>query len=292
MHAERQALRGILLMVAGMAVLPYVDTTAKLLSADFHVLQIAWGRYLCQTVLAVPVALRLYGLHGMWPTRPATQALRAFLLPASNVLYIAALGFLPLAETMAIFFVFPFFVTMMAPFLLKERIGPWRIGAVAAGFVGVLFIVRPGFQSLSPGIAFAATAAFSYSFYVVATRRLAGADPAFLSQTITCVLATLVLSLAMPAFWVQPELGDWLLFLALGLSGGIGHLLVTMAYEHVDATVIAPLSYLEIVTTVVLGYLVFNEFPVPATWIGIGLICASGIVIGWRETVRQRSTRS
>ncbi len=94
----------------------------------------------------------------------------------------------------------------------------------------------------------------------------------------------------MPFVWVQPTMEDWLLMLALGASGGIGHLLVTMAYEHVDASVIAPLSYLEMVSTVILGYLVFNEFPVMSTWIGIGLISSSGIVIAWRETVRRSRT--
>lgn len=285
---DRRPARGILLMIAAMMVLPYVDTTAKLLGHDFHVLQIAWGRYVCQMVFAIPIALHLYGLKGLRPTRPATQALRAVLLPASNIFYFAALPFLPLAETLAIFFVFPFFVTSMAPFALGERVGPWRWSAVAIGFLGVLMIVRPGFQEISPGIGFAIASAAAFAFYALATRRLAGADPAFLTQTITCILATLALSAAMPFVWVEPDLDDWLLFLALGMSGGIGHLLVTMAYEHVDATVIAPLSYLEMVSTVILGFVVFGELPVAATCAGIALIIASGIVIAWRETRRRR----
>ncbi len=285
---DRQPTQGILLMVAAMVVLPYVDTTAKLLSDDFHILQIAWGRYACQSVFAIPIALRLYGIRGFWPAKPGLQVFRAWLLPTSNILYFAALPFLPLAEALAIFFIFPFFVTAMAPVLLGERVGPWRWTAVVVGFLGVLCIVRPGFQALSPGVLLAVGSAAAFAFYAIATRRLAGADPAFLTQTITCILATIVLSLAMPFLWVEPKLTDWLLFLALGLSGGIGHLLVTMAYEHIDATAIAPLSYLEMVSTVILGYLVFGEFPVLATWAGIALICASGIVIAWRETVRRR----
>ncbi len=284
---DRRPMKGLLLMIAAMVILPYVDTTAKLLSVSFHVLQIAWGRYVWQSLFAIPIALRLYGLEGMRPAKPWTQLLRAFLLPTANILYFAALPFLPLSETLAIFFVYPFLVTAMAPFLLGERVGIWRWSAVVVGFVGVLFIVRPGFQTLSPGVLFAVGSAVAFAFYAVATRRLAGSDPAFLTQTITCVLATFVLSFAMPYVWVEPTLRDWLLFLALGLSGGIGHLLVTMAYEHIDATAIAPLSYFELVTTIILGYLVFNEFPVAATWLGIALICGSGIVIAWRETMRR-----
>jgi drug/metabolite transporter (DMT)-like permease len=283
----RVPMKGILIMVAAMIVLPYVDTTAKLLGDTIHVLQIAWGRYVCQTFVALPIAIRLYGLRGLWPKRPGTQALRALLLPASNIAYFAGLLFLPLAETLAIFFIFPFFVTAMAPFVLGERVGIWRWSAVAVGFIGVLLIVRPGYQDMSWGVLWAIASALCFSFYALATRRLAGSDPAILTQTITCILATIVLSAMMPFVWVEPTFEDWLLFLALGASGGIGHLLVTMAYEHVDASVIAPLSYLEMVTTVILGYLVFNELPVVATWAGIGLIVASGTVIGWRETVRR-----
>ncbi len=284
----RVPMKGILIMVAAMVVLPYVDTTAKLLGDTTHVLQIAWGRYICQTIVALPLALWLYGARGLWPKRPGTQALRAFLLPASNITYFAALPFLPLAETLAIFFVFPFFVTAAAPFALGEKVGIWRWSAVVIGFLGVLFIVRPGFQIISPGVVWAIASAMCFACYALATRRLAGSDPAILTQTITCILASLVLSAAMPFVWVQPTMEDWLLMFALGASGGIGHLLVTMAYEHVDASVIAPLSYLEMVSTVILGYLVFNEFPVMSTWIGIGLICGSGMVIAWRETARRQ----
>ncbi|MFO1171603.1 MAG: DMT family transporter [Hyphomicrobiaceae bacterium] len=285
---ERVPLKGILIMLAAMIVLPYVDTTAKLLGDTIHVLQIAWGRYVCQTIVALPISLWLYGPRGLWPTRPGTQVLRAFLLPASNITYFAGLLFLPLAETLAIFFVFPFFVTAAAPVFLKERVGIWRWSAVVLGFIGVLFIVRPGFQVISPGVFWAVASALCFACYALATRRLAGTDPPILTQTITCILAGLVLSAVMPFVWVQPTLEDWLLFAALGASGGIGHLLLTMAYEHVDASVIAPLSYLEMVSTVILGYLVFNEFPVTATWIGISLICGSGMLIAWRETVRRR----
>ena len=164
-----------------------------------------------------------------------------------------------------------------------------RWSAVIAGFVGVLFIVQPGFQTVSAGVFWAILSAACFACYALATRRLAGADPAILTQTITCILATLVLSIAMPYVWVQPTMEDWLLMVALGASGGIGHLLVTMAYEHVDASVLAPLSYLEMVSTVVLGFVVFHEFPRDATWIGIALICGSGMVIAWREAVRRRS---
>jgi drug/metabolite transporter (DMT)-like permease len=286
----RVPLKGILLMVAAMIVLPYVDTTAKLLSDTIHVLQIAWGRYVCQTIVALPLALGLYGWRGLWPKRPATQALRAFLLPASNITYFAALPFLPLAEALAIFFVFPFFVTAASPFFLGERVGIWRWSAVVVGFLGVLFIVRPGFQIISTGVLWAVVSAACFACYALATRRLAGSDPAILTQSITCILATIVLSCLMAFVWVEPTFEDWLLFLVLGASGGIGHLLVTMAYEHVDASVIAPLSYLEMVSTVILGYLVFSEFPVTATWIGIALICGSGIVIAWRETMRRRGS--
>jgi drug/metabolite transporter (DMT)-like permease len=278
-------------MVAAMIVLPYVDTAAKLLGDTIHVLQIAWGRYVCQTIVALPIALGLYGVRGLWPKRPGTQALRAFLLPASNITYFAALPLLPLAEALSIFFIFPFFVTAAAPLLLGERVGVWRWSAVVIGFLGVLFIVRPGLQVVSTGVFWAIGSAACFACYALATRRLAGTDPPILTQTITCILATIVLSCLMPFVWIEPTFEDWLLFLALGASGGIGHLLVTMAYEHVDASVIAPLSYLEMVSTVILGYLVFSEFPIVATWVGIALIVASGMVIAWRETMLRRRVR-
>jgi drug/metabolite transporter (DMT)-like permease len=82
---------------------------------------------------------------------------------------------------------------------------------------------------------------------------------------------------------------DGLLFCSLGLLGGFGHYLVIRAFQLGPAAVIAPLGYVELVGSVVFGYLVFGNFPDSWTWLGAAVIIASGIYIAFRERKRRQA---
>jgi drug/metabolite transporter (DMT)-like permease len=113
-------------------------------------------------------------------------------------------------------------------------------------------------------------------------------DSAATGIIFAALLGSLVMSVAMPFIFVVPRtLWDWLLFGSLGLLGGIGHYLVIQAFQRGPAAVIAPLGYVELVGSAVLGYAIFHNFPDLWTWIGAGVIIASGIYIAFRERRRR-----
>jgi drug/metabolite transporter (DMT)-like permease len=146
-------LTGIALMLAAMAVLPFLDVAAKFLGQqDMPVLQSVWARMFFGMVFILPLVLRGRPWRVLVPDLPVLHSARALLIIASTAFFFLALAYLPIADTLAIYFVQPLVVTLLAPLILKEHVGMRRWIAVVIGFIGTLIIIRPGFQSLNPGV--------------------------------------------------------------------------------------------------------------------------------------------
>jgi drug/metabolite transporter (DMT)-like permease len=282
---EDRPLVGILLMIAAMSVVPFMDAIAKELSARLPVMQIVWARYFFHFCLILPVVLLRYGPRQLLPKRPALQLLRGALLLASTILFFAAIARMPLADALALVFVSPLVVTALSPWLLGESVGLRRRLAVIAGFLGAMLIVRPGVGSLQWPALLALGAGCVFGLYILSTRRLAGSAPPLVTLTYTAAVGALVMSFVAPAGWVTPSLAD---LAAMGLMGVIaagGHFLLIKAFDYAPAALLAPFTYSEIVMTTLLGLVVFGDFPGPWTWAGIAILIGSGLYISLRERV-------
>ncbi len=129
-------LLGIGLMLTAMAVLPFLDVIAKHLGQQgMPVLQIVWARLFFGTLFTLPFALKLQGPKGLIPNMPVMHTVRACFLMSATGFFFAGLTFLPIADTLAIFFVQPLIVTMLSPFVLGEQVGIRRWSAVIVGFI-------------------------------------------------------------------------------------------------------------------------------------------------------------
>jgi drug/metabolite transporter (DMT)-like permease len=278
---------GAMLMLAAMPIIPVMDATAKFLSDSYHTVQLVWARYFFHLLLFLPFVLWRYRSRLFRPSRPGLQLLRGTMLMTSTGLFFAAIALMPLADTLAVVFIYPFVITALSPFVLDERVGPRRWMAVTTGFVGALIIIRPGAGILSAGVPFAVAAGAVYACYALSTRKLAGTDPPLVTLTFTGLVGAAVTTLALPFVWVTPQLADWPLMLLLGLCAATGHLCFIIAHEKATASQLAPLGYSEIVSATLLGYAVFGDFPDSLTWLGIAVIVASGVYISLREGKRR-----
>jgi drug/metabolite transporter (DMT)-like permease len=147
-----------------------------------------------------------------------------------------------------------------------------------------MVIIRPGFEGMHwAALSILASAVF-YALYQILTRRAADHDDFRVSAVYTIVIALVVSSAAVPFYWETP-IGwlDWLVFVGLGVLGGLGHLFVIKAYEHAQASVVGPFDYGQLIGVTIVGYLVFAEFPDLWTWIGAAIIISSGIYVARRE---------
>ena len=275
---------GIALMLAAMTVLPGIDVIAKFMGrAGMPVMEIVWARLTFGALLTLPFATRHTGLRGLIPDRPGLHSLRASLLMASTFFFFSSLKFLPSADALAIFFVQPLVVTALSPLILKEKVGASRWAAVCVGFVGTLIIIRPGLAALNPGNLLALAAGTSLALYFLLTRRISGRAPAIVTTFHTNAIGCLIASVLVAFVWKAPTPMEWAQFLALAAIANIGHYCIVRAYDHAEASLLAPLAYTEMVTSTILGLIFFGDFPDAYTFLGVGILIACAIYISMRE---------
>jgi len=280
-------LRGALLMCAGVLMFPFLNASVKYLGAHYPVAQIVWARFTGHLVIMAIVFLPQYGRALVATRRPLVQIGRSLLMLLSNGVFVLAIPFVPLATASAIGFTSPLLVTALSVPLLHESVGWRRWTAVLVGFAGALLVIRPGSGLHGPAVLLLASSA-CYALYLIATRWVSFYDSAATGIVFAALFGSLAMSFVLPFVFVAPQSAlDAALFLGLGLFGGGGHYLVIRAFQLGPAAVMAPLGYVELVGTTILGYLIFGNFPDLWTWIGAGIIIASGIYIAWRER-RQR----
>lgn len=283
--AER-VLLGIGLMALGVSVLPLMDGIAKLLAGDYAVLQVVWGRFAFHLLWLVPVLAWRARRDALVSRHPGLQLLRGMFLLGATTCFFAALVWMPIADALALLFISPMVTTVLAPVVLRERVGRWRWSAVAAGFIGALIIVRPGVGVFQWAALLALAAGVCHGCYLLTTRRLSGSTRPLVTLLYTALPGFLATSLALPLVWTPPTPQDWMLMAAMGAFAVSGHFLVIRAFEHAPATIVAPIGYAEIVAATAVGYVGFGDLPDAWTWAGIAVIVASGLVITLRERRR------
>lgn len=286
---QSDTLRALLLMCLGVSMFPFLNTCLKLLTPHYSIIEIVWARFTGHFITMIAVFLPSQGWRVFHANRPAIQIIRSFLLLGSTVFSVSGIGYVPLATASAIGFASPIIVTALSVPLLGESVGPRRWSAVLIGFIGVLIVVRPGSGQLTSATLLLLCASACYALYQIATRRSSQHDSAETGIIYAALVGTVVTSMVVPFGFEAPHTtSDAVLLASLGVFGGVGHYFVIRAFRLGPAALIAPFGYLELVGTTTLGYLVFNNFPDSWTWIGAGLIVASGIYIAFRERRRRR----
>ena len=284
MNQVKRPIIGVALMLGAMAVLPGIDVIAKLLGQQgMPILQVVWARLALGALMTLPFALRIAGPKALWPDRPWYHTLRAAFLVAATFFFFLSLKWLPIADALAIFFVQPLIVTVLSAFVLRETVGPRRWIAVAVGFIGTLIIIRPGIAELNPGSWLAFGAGVTLAFYFVMTRAISGRAHAMVTMFQTSLLGGLILSAGIWWVWVWPSSTQWAMLAALAFIGTAGHLLIVRAYDHAEASLLAPLAYTEMITSVALGWLFFSDFPDAYTFLGVAILISCAIYISMRE---------
>lgn len=271
-------------MLTAMAILPFIDVLAKVLGQQgMPILIVVWARAVFGALMTLPFAIRAEGLRAFRPRRPLHHLSRAVLLFCATFLFFQALKHLPIADALAIFFVNPLVIVVLSALVLRERVGPRRWAAVAVGFVGTLIIIRPGLVEVNPGTFYALGSGVALGSYLVMTRHIAGAANAMVLTFQTSTIGAALMTLALPLLWQMPDPAQWLMLVGLGVVATLGHVLITMAYEHGEASLLAPLAFTEIIMATVFGWWFFNDLPDRWTVLGVAILIGSAIYISIRE---------
>jgi drug/metabolite transporter (DMT)-like permease len=290
---------GILALIAGIAVFSVQDLILKQLSGDYPLHQ----AMVLRSLVALPFHLVIVWwfdgrlstiLTPGWPKMLA----RGLLGFVAYTAYYLGLATMPMAETVALYFTGPLFITLAAALFLGERVRPSSIVAVAAGFVGVLLIVKPGSEGFDMAALLPILGAFGYALFMVAARPLGrtetGAAMAFWGN-LCFLLCALALSAAYgtgayagashpsQAFltrgWVMPGPTDLGLMAICGVIAAVGLTLLTHAYRVAPSATAAPFEYSFMFWAVLWGWLVWGEFPDAVGWLGTAVIIGAGLVV-------------
>jgi drug/metabolite transporter (DMT)-like permease len=286
------ALRGILLMVAAVSLFPLADGIAKRLTSDVPVMQIIWGRYAVQMAFIAVYIGVAHPWRVIRTTRLPLQIGRAFAGWASNIPFITALAFVPMADAFAAALVAPLMVTALSVPLLGERVGVRRWTAVTIGFVGALIVVRPGLGLVHWATALPLVSAALFAFYQIGARRLVSTDQATTTFFYATVVGLLVNSAVLPFVWVPLSLELWGLFALMGVLFAFSHLALTKAFDFGGASVLAPFIYFQIASATIVGLAFFGDFPDSWTIVGTLIVIASGLYVGYRESRASRPLRA
>ena len=278
------ALRGILLMVAAVGTFVLMDTTAKYLSRWYPMPLIVWARYVSNLAILLAFLAARGELRLLRTARPGLQFARGLLLALSTLLFFTSLSVLPLADANAIGFVMPLFVAALAVPMLGERLEMARILAILAGLVGALIIVRPGSDLFTPYALLPLGMAMCNALYQILTRKVAGLEPPLTSLVWGAIVGSVLLSASAPFVWANPQaVSHGALILVIGVLASVGHFLLIKAYDHANATLLAPFTYSALIWAILLGWLVFDDFPDGGSLVGMGIIVLAGLYLVNRQ---------
>ena len=265
------------------AILPFMDTIAKYLSAELSFFQITWARYFFTVFFTLPFMFFFFRKNLTWSTQPKLQIFRGLTLFFANVLFFYSISIISMAKALTLAFVAPLITTALSPIFLGEKVGFRRWSAVIIGFIGSLIVIRPGFIEFNLASIAALGTGFFYGIYLVITRKLHTSDSPLLTLLLTGVVGAILGSFIVPMVWVNPTFNQWSLLALMGIFACLGHLFLILSLKYADASKLAPFGYFEIVTNIMLGYYFFADFPHYWTWLGLTIIIFSGVYISLRE---------
>ena len=268
--------------------LPIMDGFAKYLSSDLPVLQITWARYFFTVAFTLPIMFFFFRKNLVWTDKPKLQLIRGLILLTANVCFFYSISIISLAKALTLAFIAPLIVTAFSPIFLGEKVGFRRWSAVIIGFIGSMVVIRPGFVEINLASLAALGTGIMYGFYLIITRKLSSSDNPLLTLLLTGVVGAIIISFVMPFVWIKPTLNQWSMMAAIGIFACVGHLFIILSLKYADASKLAPFSYFEIVTNIIIGYYFFSDFPDKWTFLGLFIIILSGIYISRRENIVKR----
>ena len=276
-------MKAIVLNLSAWILLPFMDAIAKYLSAELSFFQITWARYFFTVFWTLPLMLIFFRKNLTFSENPKLQILRGLTLLSANICFFYSISIISMAKALTLAFVAPLVTTALSPIFLREKVGIKRWTAVLVGFIGSLVVIRPGFINFNLATIAALGTGCLYGVYLIITRKLHTTDNPLLTLLMTGIVGAIISTLFVPIVWVNPTNIQWIWLATMGIFACLGHLLLIYSLRLADASKLAPFGYFEIITTILLGYYIFNDFPDMWTFLGLFIITSSGIYIFRRE---------
>ena len=288
--AQSGVVRGTLWVVAASVLFAGMPVSVRILSNDMPAVEIVFFRSaLAMMFMTLYFAWR--GFHHLRTTVLGLHVYRSVLNFIGMVMWFYGLGLMPLAQAVAVQFTMPLFIVLMAVLFLGESVGRRRLAATAAGFIGVLVVLRPGRLEIGlPALAVLASAAF-YAGAVTVIKILTRSDNAAAITFYTNMIMTVFAAVPTALLWRTPGWDDVPALVVLGLCGTAAPYCVTQGLRLMDASVVASLDFLRLPFTALAAFVLFAEAPDLWTWVGALVIFAATIYSARGEAAAARRSK-
>lgn len=276
---------GMLATAGAMAMFAVMNAFAKFLSESHSVIEIAFYRNVIACLPFLAMAF-LFGRRDILYVRskPHLVAIRSIMGTVSLTATFAAYSVMPMADTTVLLFTSSLFLPVLGVLFLGEKVGWVRTCAVLLGFAGVAIMANPSGSVGLFGISVALAAAFTQAIMAIILRHLGGYEKPETVSLYFFAIGAVVTGLAMPFVASTPTFAELPLLLGVGASGACAQWLFAIALKLTPAAVVAVLSYSSIVWATLLGWMVWNEWPLPIVLAGSAVVIGANALIAWRES--------
>ncbi|MDH7786396.1 drug/metabolite transporter (DMT)-like permease [Ochrobactrum sp. 19YEA23] len=288
--------KGMAIMVLSVLLLPLMDAIGKWLAMmdNMPPATVTFMRFFVQSLLMLLILLAAGGgVAALRTQHLAGNLIRGFLMGFGGLCFFTAVKYMPLADAMAVFFAEPLILTLLSAIFLKEKVGWRRFSAVGIGLIGTMIVIQPSFEIFGAVSLLPLATAVTFAIYLILNRKLGAKESPLVMQLYAGIGGWMFAGFAMLigpsmgfadlSFGLPHGIQPWLLLLLLGTIGTVSHLMVVHAFKLAPASMLAPFQYLEIVNAVLVGLIVFGDFPTPSKWFGIAIIIGSGFYVFMRE---------
>lgn len=276
-------LHGALWMLASAVAFTLMATLVKYLGDGYSPALQTFYRQAAACLVLLPIIAR-DPAAALRTNRPGILLYRALVGTFSVMLAFYAYQELPLAEANALSFTRTLWIVPLAVLVLRESIGPWRLGATIVGFLGVLLILQPTASGHGGWPAFAALASAALFATTITGMKLMTRDNSVLVLTTWSAILGLVLAAPVAAFeWRWPTWPDLALLSVMGVAGLVAQSCYIKGMAIGDTTAMAPIDYSRLLFALIVGFILFQDVPNPIAMIGAGIVIASTLFITFRE---------
>lgn len=270
--------KGAIFLLLGELLLAVMAAMIKHAAQDVPHEMLVFTRNLFGLLALLPIVAH-QGIANLKTTRLGGHFQRALVGLTAMYGYFYVIAHLPLAEAVLVKLSAPFFLPIIGFLWLKERITVRTVLAIIIGFVGVVFVLRPGADTFQPVALIGVAAALLAALAKVTIRDMADTEPTYRVVFYFGVIATLVSAVPLLWGWQTPgSLQIWLWLALIGVAGTVGQMLMTYAYQIANPGQIGPYTYSAVIYAAIMGWLFWGEALLLTTAIGSVLIVVSGVL--------------
>lgn len=280
--------KGVLAIITAMFVFTSIRALLKTMDQSYPIIQVLFIRNLFALIPFCVMLIANREWESLKIKNRGIYLFRALLSVVSLGCLFKSFMLLPLSEATTLSYLSCLLIVLLAAPLLGEKITRLSLFSVGLGFVGVTFVVQPTGDVLNIGTLFALVSACLEAFLMVHGRLLTTTHSNSAIVLHQGIFACLLVALPLPLVWETPTTFDFFTLATLGIGGGMGQYLITVAYRHAPPALLSPMFYTSLLWSLLYSIFLFDEVLTVSLYSGCSLIVGAGLLVMFHERQKNK----